>query len=75
MKHILQMQLHKSSNGNVKMQSRQNAASQWVAPVAGSLKINVDASVYVGISSFTIGMVLRDHIRGFCKARNLCLEG
>lgn len=36
------------------MQSQQNTASHWVAPVAGSLKINVDAFVYEGISSFTI---------------------
>lgn len=67
--------MHKESNAIVKVQSRQNIASRWVAPDEGNLKINVDASVYAGILSFNVGMVLRDHLGGFYKARNLRREG
>lgn len=41
-----EMQLQKTSNGSVGLQNRQNEASRWVAPAAGSFKLNVDASVF-----------------------------
>lgn len=62
----------KLSIGSGNVQSQQSAAIQWLAPVAGRLKLNVDASVYAGISIFAVGMVLRDYLERFIKVRNLC---
>lgn len=33
---------------------------RWLAPIAGTRKINVDASVFAGRSSFSVGMIMRD---------------
>lgn len=66
---------HKSRTGTVNVQSYQTTVNHWVAPAAGGFKVNVDASVYEGTSSFTVGMILRDHLGGFCKAGNSRQEG
>lgn len=34
---------------------------KWVTPIEGTLKLNVDASVIQGSTSFRVGMLLRDH--------------
>lgn len=35
--------------------------SMWTSPETGDLKLNVDASVFPGSESFSIGMIIRDH--------------
>lgn len=42
-------------------------------PEQGSLKVNVDASVFPQAESFTIGMVIRDHNGEFVEAKVLAL--
>lgn len=61
--------------GNGRAQSYQMEVVKWKAPDEGSLKVNVDASVFAGKESFSVGMVLRDHRGGFCRARNMCSNG
>lgn len=51
------------------MQNQQKFATRWTAPAEGSLKINVDASVFEGRASYSIGKVLRDHLGVFCRAK------
>lgn len=49
--------------------------SKWQAPTNGTLKVNVDASVFPGAQSFTVGMVLRDQrgdfLAGKCATFNM----
>lgn len=47
----------------------------WQPPSAGCYKMNVDASVFKGESSFSIGMVLRDDHGHFVKGKNMCFSG
>lgn len=70
-----QMQSHKCNNGGARVQGDQGVISRWIPPEAGRLKINVDAYVFAGTSSYSIGMVLRDHLGSFCKARSLRKRG
>lgn len=58
-----------SANANARVHN--SSLVKWKAPAQGKLKINVDASVFKGSSSFTLGMILRDHQGQFCRARNL----
>lgn len=60
-----------SVNGRV----HSSALVKWQAPVQGKFKINMDASVVEGSSSFSLGMILRDHLGHFCRARNLSKGG
>lgn len=48
--------------------------SRWVAPETGLFKINVDASVFPGESSFSIGMVPRDFGGSFFAGKTLSLQ-
>lgn len=48
--------------------------SQWLPPVVDSYNINVDASVFPGEESFTVGMVLRDHGGTFIAGQTLRLQ-
>lgn len=57
-----------NSSGGIKQ------SSHWVPPDPGSYKINVDASVYPGIDSFSIGLVLRDHGGTFIAGKFLNLR-
>lgn len=65
-----EVQVQKVKTVNVQI-CQADAAIRWLVPVAGGYKVNVDASVFARTSSFSIGMVLRDHVGGFCTARNL----
>lgn len=47
----------------------------WTAPTQGKFKLNVDASVFSGQSSFSMGMILRDHDGTFIKARKVKRAG
>lgn len=48
---------------------------RWSAPLAGRLKINVDASVKVNEPYYTIGMVVRDHEGMFVAGKTMKIEG
>lgn len=49
--------------------SRRTENTKWVAPEEGSLNLNVDASLTQGVSSFTVGCVLRDRAGDFKGGR------
>lgn len=49
--------------------------ASWVAPSAGKFKLNVGASVFAGISSSSVGTILRDHEGKFIQARNTRCAG
>ena len=45
--------------------------SRWSRPQEGWVKLNVDASVFNGVDSFAVGMVLRDDKGEFIRGKNL----
>lgn len=63
-------QAYTSRNQNLNQQNQ-----TWSPPTRGELKINVDASVFEGEDSFTIGMVLRNHQGHFIKGKTMRLAG
>ncbi|XP_074374150.1 uncharacterized protein LOC141714534 [Apium graveolens] len=46
----------------------------WIPPIQGLVKLNVDASLYSGGSTFNISMVIRNERGRFIKGKNLCFE-
>lgn len=48
---------------------------KWTPPENGSVKMNVDASVYPGADSFSVGMVLRDCKGQFLRGKVMKLPG
>ncbi|XP_074323921.1 uncharacterized protein LOC141660834 [Apium graveolens] len=65
----------KSSNTMVQHQTYQEVMVHWKPPACGTLKVNVDASIFAGNMSYSVGMVLRDQTKGFYKARVLRNSG
>ncbi|KAL8133792.1 hypothetical protein AgCh_009018 [Apium graveolens] len=55
-------QLHKSSS---------QYSIRWKKQDVGSFKLNVDATFRVGVSSFSVGLVIRDHDGAFVAAKSL----
>lgn len=53
--------------------TKAKSESKWKKPDVGSVKINVDASVFVGAPTFSIGMVARDHRGEFLAGKTMCL--
>lgn len=49
----------------------QTHARRWFPPPVGALKLNVDASLFKGANTFSVGMVLRDHNGEFLAGKNL----
>lgn len=47
---------------------------KWRPPERGMLKLNVDAAYKVGLDSFSIGLVLRDHLGSFVAGKVLCFK-
>lgn len=47
--------------------------TKWSPPEEGILKVYVDASVFPSLTTFTIGMVTRDHQGSFIASKNLRL--
>lgn len=45
----------------------------WNALDPGKFKVNVDASVFPNASSFTVGMVMRNHQGTFIAGKVICL--
>lgn len=50
-----------------------SAVRRWQPPKSDSLKLNVDASFFPEATSFTIGMVIRDHEGKFIEGRTMFL--
>lgn len=48
---------------------------KWTTSVKGSLKINVYAFILIGLSSFAVSMILRDHSRTHIIEKNMRIEG
>ena len=44
---------------------------KWRKPDLGTLKLNVDAAMSLGASSFSIGLVLRDHSGAFVSGKTI----
>lgn len=70
-----EVQSLKTGRSNLRTQGQALEAGRWKAPEVNKLKVNVDASVVPGSNSYSVGMILRDHMGGFRKARNLRCEG
>lgn len=47
---------------------------KWKAPEKDWPKLNANASLYSGGTSFTIGMVIRDELGRFVKGKNLSIH-
>ncbi|XP_074352905.1 uncharacterized protein LOC141692062 [Apium graveolens] len=52
----------------------QKIKAKWVTPDAGCLKLNVDANIVPGSSSFAIGMILRDHSGQYLRGKVMKFE-
>lgn len=52
-----------------------NHQTRWLPPEEGCLKLNVDAAVPNGSNSFSVGLVLRNHLGEFKAGKVVCLQG
>ena len=68
-------QKRKNSTSSQQQSNTLKHANRWVAPDIGTLKINVDASVFEGADSFSVGMVIRNHQGLFIKGKTMRLPG
>lgn len=55
------------------MPTRSVHPHKWFPPVAGCVKLNVDASVFPNSDRFSIGLIIRDHGGSFLVGKVLCL--
>lgn len=53
----------------------QPVVKRWMTPQVGEFKLNVDAAISEGASSFAIGMVIRDSAGQFVRGRNVRFAG
>ncbi|XP_074345282.1 uncharacterized protein LOC141684272 [Apium graveolens] len=44
-------------------------------PEMGQLKLNVDASLFVGENSFSVGMLIRNEVGGFVRGKSMKIQG
>lgn len=58
-----------------RQEERRQHDLNWTAPVEGLWKLNVDASVFEGSGSFSIGMAIRDHRGNFLQGRTMRFAG
>lgn len=69
----------KHSGSKPSVRPQRDATNQqpgiWKPPDAGNYKINVDASVFPGAQTYSLGMVMRDHAGAFLGGRTCCFEG
>lgn len=66
----------KASLQNNSSQHKMHSRVVWIPPAHGHSKLNVDASLYSGGSSFNIGMVIRSERGQFVKDKNknMCVQ-
>ena len=64
-----------SVDGREEMRIADKPCTRWIPPATGTLKLNVDASVFPGANQFNIGMVLRNHAGEFITAKNQNFAG
>ncbi|KAL8093230.1 hypothetical protein AgCh_035211 [Apium graveolens] len=62
-------------SSNTPNRSENESQVHWEKPQGGWKKVNVDASVYDGSSSFKIGLVLRDDSGSFIAGLQSCMAG
>lgn len=55
--------------------SLQKQIQRWSRPHVGNLKMNVDASVKKGHDSFSVGLVLRDHLGRYIEGKTRRFAG
>lgn len=60
---------------NVIRRSEMQASLTWQTPPTGCFKLNVDASVFKGESSYSLGMVIRDDHGQFVTGKNMRCPG
>lgn len=61
---------HERKRNSVNTPSPQSQAHAiWIPPTSGSLKLNVDAAIFLSISCFGAGMCIRDENGRFLQAR------
>lgn len=53
----------------------QASTIKWNPPPSGKLKLNIDASVFDGESSFKLGLVIRDEYGLFVRGRTMHING
>lgn len=53
----------------------QSFEARWKAPTKGRFKLNVDASIFSGMPSFTLGLLIRDHRGTFIQAKTMRIVG
>lgn len=56
-----EVQCLKQNSTMSRHQHHQEVMEHWKPPGTGALQINVDASVFTGRLSYSIGIILRDH--------------
>ena len=64
--------LRKMAQNQTSSSAPSRMSVKWVCPDPGVLKLNVDAAYCQGASSFSIGMVLRNHEGSFVAGKTLC---
>lgn len=69
--------MQKYNNQSVILMSNSGTSTvkRWSAPAEGQVKLNVDASIFEGVNSFSVGMVLRDYHGGFLGGKVMRFPG
>lgn len=70
-----QAQSNKSQITKHMQRDKVQHTNRWVAPDIGTLKLNVDASIYEGADSFSVGMVASNHQGLFVRGRTWRFAG
>lgn len=70
----LEVKKHQMSSGHTGTSGSKGVDTKWTVPEIDVLKVNVDASVFLGAPTFRIGMVMRDHRGNFVVGKTMCLS-
>lgn len=64
-----------SQNSRVVEKTKAVRITRWKPPEMGQLKLNVDASLFVGENSFSVGMLIRNEVGGFVRGKRMKIHG